>query len=76
MSAQQKLLNWCKSQTNGYAGVNIENFHLSWRDGLAFCALVHSLAPNCGIVFEDLKAENMLENNALGMIPFLVRELF
>lgn len=65
MSAQQKLLNWCKGQTNGYAGVNIENFHLSWRDGLAFCALVHSLSPNCGIVFETLSADNMLENNAL-----------
>lgn len=43
MSAQQKLLNWCKAQTNGYAGVNIENFHLSWRDGLGLLVAFYPL---------------------------------
>lgn len=40
MSAQQRLLAWCKQQTDGYEGVNIANFHTSWKDGLG----VYSLA--------------------------------
>jgi hypothetical protein len=33
-TAQQRLLAWCKAQTDGYEGVNIANFHMSWQDGL------------------------------------------
>lgn len=32
-------------QSQGYAGVNVTDFTSSWEDGLALCALVHSLCP-------------------------------
>jgi hypothetical protein len=42
----EALLQWCKSRTANYAEVKIENFHLSWRDGLGFCALFHYYKPD------------------------------
>jgi len=40
--AKQQLLEWVKSRTQGYEGVNITNFDTSFQDGLAFCALIDS----------------------------------
>jgi len=36
---------WVKHVTEGYAGVNIENFKTSFKDGMAFLALVHRFNP-------------------------------
>lgn len=45
-SIKQKMLQWCRSKTRNYEGVNIENFSSSWCDGMAFCALIHRFFPD------------------------------
>ena len=44
-----------------FQGVNIENFHDSWSDGLAFAALIHSFVPD-DIPFEELSADTRRRN--------------
>jgi len=35
------LMDWCRTATKDYANVHIHDFCTSWRNGLAFCALIH-----------------------------------
>ncbi|KAH3758183.1 protein-methionine sulfoxide oxidase mical2b [Pelomyxa schiedti] len=63
-SGQEALLSWCKKCTEGYKDVSVTNFHTSWRDGLAFCALIHHFHPEA-IDFSKLKKEDIEENNRL-----------
>lgn len=51
------LLDWCRKQTEAYAGVAIEDFQASWRDGMAFCALVHRFKPDA-FDFASLQPDN------------------
>jgi hypothetical protein len=39
------LMQWVQRCTQGYAHVNITNFTTSWKDGMAFCALIHHHNP-------------------------------
>ncbi|XP_074649585.1 uncharacterized protein LOC141904804 [Tubulanus polymorphus] len=55
---------WCKKQVEGYPGVDVRNMTSSWRDGLAFCALIHRFRPDI-MDFHSLSKENVVENNAL-----------
>ena len=57
VSTTDGLLEWCKAQTFGYAGVAITNFSASWNDGLAMVALLHKHAPNAVPSPETLKAD-------------------
>ncbi|KAM8827525.1 smoothelin isoform 2-T2 [Spinachia spinachia] len=45
-NVKQMLLDWCKAKTEPYEGVDIRNFSSSWKDGIAFCALVHRFFPD------------------------------
>uniref|UniRef100_A0A8C4FGM5 EH domain binding protein 1 n=1 Tax=Dicentrarchus labrax TaxID=13489 RepID=A0A8C4FGM5_DICLA len=61
-NASQSLLVWCREVTKNYRGVKITNFTTSWRNGLAFCALLHHFRPDI-IDYKSLNPQDIKENN-------------
>jgi len=60
-TARDALLLWCKKNTQGYDGVDIKNFHRSWNNGLAFCALTNKFRPQL-LDYSTLDHNNAVEN--------------
>ncbi|KAL4708013.1 hypothetical protein ACJJTC_014533 [Scirpophaga incertulas] len=52
---EKTLLAWCRTHTQGYAGVDVRDFSASWRDGLALSALLHRWRPRL-FRFSELRA--------------------
>lgn len=42
----QDLLEWCKDITKNYSGIKVTNLTTSWRNGMAFCAIIHNFQPD------------------------------
>ncbi|XP_064411759.1 EH domain-binding protein 1 isoform X2 [Latimeria chalumnae] len=61
-NSSQSLLAWCKEVTKNYRGVKITNFTTSWRNGLAFCAILHHFRPD-RIDYKSLNPQDIKENN-------------
>jgi actinin alpha len=61
LTAKEGLLLWCQKKTHGYKDVKVDNFTLSWQDGLAFCALIHKHRPDL-LDFDKLSKSNPREN--------------
>ncbi|XP_076745443.1 EH domain-binding protein 1-like protein 1 isoform X13 [Maylandia zebra] len=62
VNSSQSLLEWCQSITSGYQGVKVTNFSTSWRNGLAFCAILHHFHPD-KIDFDQLDPHDIKLNN-------------
>uniref|UniRef100_A0A8C2WUS3 EH domain binding protein 1 like 1 n=1 Tax=Cyclopterus lumpus TaxID=8103 RepID=A0A8C2WUS3_CYCLU len=62
VTSSQSLLQWCQDITNGYRGVKVTNFSTSWRNGLAFCAILHNFHPD-NIDFDQLDSHDIKLNN-------------
>eukprot|EP00116_Pleurobrachia_bachei_P005857 sb/3466119/ len=60
-SAKEALILWTQRRTKGYKNVKVTNFTKSWKDGLAFNALIHKHRPDL-VDFDSLSPVNAKEN--------------
>ncbi|XP_069965082.1 EH domain-binding protein 1 isoform X3 [Bactrocera oleae] len=57
----QDLLEWCKDVTKDYPNVKVTNLTTSWRNGMAFCAIIHHFEPDL-IDMSKLSAHDVVGN--------------
>jgi len=63
-TAKEGLLLWCRKKTAGYRDIDppgIKNFKNDWKNGLAFCALIHRHRPDL-LNYDSLDGKNAAEN--------------
>merc|ERR1719507_2136927 len=60
-STTEELLEWTKGICANYSNIKVTNFGTSWRNGLAFCALIHSFYPDL-IPYSQLSSHDIKDN--------------
>ncbi|VDO14398.1 unnamed protein product [Rodentolepis nana] len=60
-SAKEALLLWCQNKTKDYKNVDIKDFSTSWRDGMAFGALINNHEPEA-LDMSRLRPDRPIEN--------------
>ena len=55
------LLEWAKITLSGYSNVKVTNFTTSWRNGIAFCGLIHHFYPDL-IAYDTLTQHDIKQN--------------
>ncbi|KAG5830346.1 hypothetical protein ANANG_G00309540 [Anguilla anguilla] len=80
IARSSKLLSWCQRQTEGYRNVAVADLTMSWKSGLALCAVIHRSAPTSSLLifaytpqpqpshrdFDSLEERDAEKNNQLG----------
>ncbi|XP_066485712.1 nesprin-2 isoform X2 [Tiliqua scincoides] len=61
MSAKKALLLWAKEQCAMHGSISVADFKSSWRNGLAFLAVIHALRPDL-VDMESAKGRSNKEN--------------
>nr|XP_023650035.1 protein-methionine sulfoxide oxidase mical3a-like isoform X5 [Paramormyrops kingsleyae] len=61
IARSNKLLSWCQRQTEGYRNIAVSDLTMSWKSGLALCALIHRFRPD--LINYDFLEEQDVENN-------------
>eukprot|EP00111_Clytia_hemisphaerica_P003007 TCONS_00008570-protein len=65
----EDLLTWCQKITSSYRGVKVTNMTTSWRNGMAFCAILNHFHPEL-VDFPSLSPHNIKQNNKLAFDGF------